>query len=84
VPTLTVQADVVAGLLPATAVKAVQPSIDQLAASLPSGYRIVAGGSIEESAKAQASVKAVLPMMMVLVLTILMFQLQNPSACCWY
>jgi multidrug efflux pump subunit AcrB len=55
----------------------VQPSIDQLAASLPSGYRIVAGGSVEESAKAQASVKAVLPMMMVLVLTILMLQLQS-------
>jgi multidrug efflux pump len=77
VPTLTVQADVVPGLLPATAIKAVQPSIDQLAASLPSGYRIVAGGSVEESAKAQASVKAVLPTMMVLVLTILMFQLQS-------
>jgi len=77
VPTLTVQADVVPGLLPATAVKAVQPSIDELAASLPSGYRIVAGGSVEESAKAQASVQAVLPAMMVLVLTILMFQLQS-------
>jgi multidrug efflux pump len=77
VPTLTVQADVVPGLLPAAAVKAVQPSIDQLAAKLPSGYRIVSGGSVEESAKAQASVQAVLPAMMVLVLTILMFQLQS-------
>src|SRR5262249_60745122 len=77
IPTLTVQADVVSGLLPATAVKAVQPSIDRLAASLPSGYRIVPGGSVEESAKAQASVQAVLPAMAVLVLTILMFQLQS-------
>src|SRR5262249_21449273 len=77
IPTLTVQADVVPGLLPATAVKAVQPSIDRLAATLPSGYRIVTGGSVEESAKAQASVQAVLPAMAVLVLTILMFQLQS-------
>jgi multidrug efflux pump subunit AcrB len=77
IPTLTVQADVVPGLLPATAVKAVQPSIDRLAATLPSGYRIVPGGSVEESAKAQASVQAVLPAMAVLVLTILMFQLQS-------
>ena len=77
VPTLTVQADVVPGLLPATAVQAVQPSIDRLSASLPSGYRIVAGGSVEESAKAKASVAAVLPAMAVLVLTILMFQLQS-------
>jgi multidrug efflux pump subunit AcrB len=77
VPTMTVQADVVPGLLPATAVEAVQPSIDRLAATLPSGYRIVAGGSVEESAKAQASVKAVLPVALVLILTILMVQLQS-------
>jgi multidrug efflux pump subunit AcrB len=77
VPTLTVQADVAPGLLPATAVQAVQPSIDQLAASLPGGYHIVAGGSVEEGAKAKASVQAVLPVMAVLVLTILMFQLQS-------
>ena len=77
VPTLTVQADVVPGVLPATAVDAVQPSIDQLAATLPSGYRIVPGGSVEESGKAKASVAAVLPMMLVLILTILMFQLQS-------
>jgi multidrug efflux pump subunit AcrB len=63
--------------LPATAVRALQPGIDQLAASLPRGYRIVTGGSVEESAKAKASVQAVLPVMAVLVLTILMFQLQS-------
>jgi multidrug efflux pump len=77
VPTLTVQADVVLGLLPATAVQQVQPSIDQLIAKLPIGYRIVPGGSVEESAKAKASVQAVLPVMAVLVLTILMIQLQS-------
>ena len=57
--------------------RALQPGIDQLAASLPRGYRIVTGGSVEESAKAKASVQAVLPVMAVLVLTILMFQLQS-------
>ena len=35
VPTLTVQADVVPGVLPATAVQAAQPAIDKLAATLP-------------------------------------------------
>src|SRR5262249_39728231 len=59
VPTLTVQADVAPGLLPATAVKAAQPSIDQLAASLPSSYRIVAGGSVEGRGQAPASRKGV-------------------------
>jgi multidrug efflux pump subunit AcrB len=77
VRTLTVQADVVPGVLPATAVQRVQPEIDKLAASLPNGYRIAAGGSVEESAKAKASVMAVVPAMLLLVLTILIFQLQS-------
>ena len=77
VPTLTVQADVAPGVLPATTVKEVQPSIDRLAASLPAGYRIATGGSVEESGKAQTSVKMVLPAALLLMLTILMFQLQS-------
>jgi len=77
VPTLTVQADVVPGVQPATVVQDVQPAIDKLTAALPSGYRIAIGGSVEESAKGKASVLAVVPTMMLLVLTILMFQLQS-------
>ncbi|WP_245491368.1 efflux RND transporter permease subunit [Mesorhizobium sp. M7A.F.Ca.ET.027.02.1.1] len=77
VPTLTVQADVVPGVLPATAIKAVQPRIDELAATLPAGYHVATGGSVEESAKAKDSVMAVVPAMMLLVLTILMFQLKS-------
>ncbi|HTW71778.1 MAG TPA: efflux RND transporter permease subunit [Acetobacteraceae bacterium] len=77
VPTLTVQADTAPGVLPATVTQQVQPAIDQIAATLPSGYRIETGGSAEESAKAQESVTAVLPLMLLLVLTILMFQLQS-------
>jgi multidrug efflux pump len=77
VRTLTVQADVVPGVLPATAVQAAQPAIDKLAATLPSGYRIATGGSVEESGKAKASVLAVVPAMGLVVLTILIFQLQS-------
>jgi len=77
VPTLTVQADVMPGVLPATAVKAIQPPLDKLVATLPSGYHIATGGSVEESGKARTSVMAVLPAMGLLVLTILMFQLQS-------
>ena len=77
VPTLTVQADVVQGVLPATVTQAIQPAIDQLAATLPNGYHIATGGSVEESGKAKASVLAVVPLMLLLMLTILMFQLQS-------
>ncbi|MBV9251406.1 MAG: efflux RND transporter permease subunit [Acetobacteraceae bacterium] len=77
VRTLTVQGDVAPGVLPASAVQAVQPRIDRLAASLPSGYRIETGGSVEESGKAKSSVLAVVPAMILVVLTILIFQLQS-------
>ncbi|HEV2098018.1 MAG TPA: efflux RND transporter permease subunit, partial [Stellaceae bacterium] len=41
------------------------------------GYRIELGGIAEESAKSSASVFAVVPFMLLLVLTILMFQLRS-------
>jgi multidrug efflux pump subunit AcrB len=77
VPTLTVQADVMPGVLPATAMQGAQPAIDKLAATLPNSYRIETGGSVEESGKAKASVMAVVPAMILVVLTILIFQLQS-------
>jgi multidrug efflux pump subunit AcrB len=76
-PTVTVQADVAPGTQPATAVQTLAPKITELNASLPAGYRIALGGSVEESAKAQGSVIAVLPLMLLLILTILMIQLQG-------
>jgi multidrug efflux pump subunit AcrB len=77
VPTLTVQADVAPGVLPDTVIAEVQPRIDQLAASLPPGFRIELGGIAEESADSQASVFAVVPAMLFIVLTVLMFQLKS-------
>jgi multidrug efflux pump subunit AcrB len=57
----------------------VAPEIDALNAGLPYGYRIDVGGTAEESAKAQVSVAAVLPAMLILMLTVLMIQLQSFS-----
>jgi multidrug efflux pump len=76
-PTVTVQADVVPGTQAATVVQALAPKIAALNASLPSGYHIGIGGTVEESNKAQVSVAAVLPLMLILILTVLMIQLQN-------
>jgi multidrug efflux pump len=78
-PTVTVQADVTPGTQAATVVQELAPKIDALNASLPSGYHIEVGGTVEESAKAQTSVAAVLPLMLILILTVLMFQLQRFS-----
>jgi multidrug efflux pump subunit AcrB len=79
VPTLTVQADIVAGATPEAAVTALQPAIDKLTASLPEGYKIATGGTVEESAKSQASVFAVAPLMLLLMLLFLMAQLHSFS-----
>ena len=76
-PTVTVQADLAPGTQAATVVQALAPKIAALNATLPSGYRIDVGGTVEESSKAQNSVAAVLPMMLVLILTVLMIQLQS-------
>ena len=78
-PTVTVQADLVAGMQAATVVQALAPKIEALNASLPYGYRIDLGGTVEESDKGQVSVAAVVPLMLVLMLTVLMIQLQSFS-----
>ena len=79
-PTVTVQADLAPGTQAATVVQSLAPQIAALNAGLPSGYRVSVGGSVEESGKAQTSVVAVLPLMLVIMLTVLMFQLQRFSS----
>ncbi len=78
-PTVTVQADLAPGTQAATVVQALAPQIAALNAGLPSGYHVDVGGTVEESAKAQTSVAAVLPVMLILTLTVLMIQLQRFS-----
>ncbi|WP_431282299.1 efflux RND transporter permease subunit [Humitalea sp. 24SJ18S-53] len=77
VPTLTVLADVVPGVLPESVVSEIAPGIAALNASLPRNYRIETGGIAEESAASRASVVAVVPVMLLIMLTVLMFQLQS-------
>lgn len=76
-PTLTVQADTAPGVLPETVVSALAEPIGALAERLPSGYTIEVGGTVEESAESRASVIAVVPLMLFLMLTLLMFQLRS-------
>jgi multidrug efflux pump subunit AcrB len=77
VPTLTVQADVAPGALPETVINALAPAVDTLTETLPRTYRIVVGGTVEESKYSQASVIAVVPVMLLLMFTVLMAQLQS-------
>jgi len=77
VPTLTVQADVAPGVLPDAVVTDLDPKVEALDARLPEGYWIEVGGSVEESAKSQASVMAVVPVMLLIMIALLMFQLRS-------
>ena len=76
-PTLTVQADIAPGMLPETVVGDLTPAIAELEAKLPIGYRIELGGTVEESAASGASVFAVVPLMILMMLTLLIFQLKS-------
>ena len=78
-PTLTVQAEPREGVLAATAVAGLAEKVAELKRQLPVGYKIVEGGSVEESAKGQSSVLAVFPIVLVLMITVLMFQMQSFS-----
>jgi multidrug efflux pump len=76
-PTVTVQADTAQGLEAATVVKALSPDLAAFKSTLPAGYDVVAGGTVEESAKAETSIFAVFPLMILIMITILMVQLQS-------
>lgn len=76
-PTVTVRADVVDGIQPTDVTAAVSPLLQPIRDSLPPGYRIEVGGSAEESGKANASLFAVFPVMILVMLTLLMIQLQD-------
>ena len=77
VPTLTVQADVAPGVLPESIVNALSPAVAKLSAEIPASYRIAIGGTVEESTKSQASVFAVVPLMLFVMVTFLMIQLRS-------
>jgi multidrug efflux pump subunit AcrB len=79
VPTLTIQSDVTQGASPEAVVAALAPAVAKLDASLPKSYHIAVGGTVEESAQSQASVYAVVPLMLFIILTFLMIQLQSFS-----
>ena len=76
---LTARADIVDGVQAPDVSAQIQPLLAPLIAALPPGYRIEAGGSVEESAKANAALAAVFPVMAVVMLAILMIQLQSFS-----
>jgi multidrug efflux pump len=77
--TLTVRADIVDGAQAPDVTTAIEPTLSQIRAGLLPGYRIEAGGAWEENTKAQASIAAGMPMVLLLILSLLMVQLRSLS-----
>lgn len=77
--TITVRADINGQLQPATVINQLKDTIDKLQNTLPNGYRIEVGGTVEESAKGQASINAGMPLFLAVVFTLLMLQLRSMS-----
>jgi len=74
---LTVRAEIAPGLQAPDVTAAAQPRINEVARALPIGLRIETGGAAEESAKANASLFALFPVMVAVMLAILMVQLRH-------
>jgi multidrug efflux pump len=74
---ITVRSDVVDGVQPPDATKRVWPKLADIRSQLEPGYRIEMGGAIEESAKANTALYSMFPIMIMVMLTIIMIQLQN-------
>lgn len=76
---ITVQGDVTEGAQGATVATQLNQQIDALRATLPAGYRIDVGGTLEESGKGQGSILVNVPLMLFITFTLLMLQLRSFS-----
>ena len=76
---LTVRADITDSVQAPDVSAAIDPTLGEIRAALPPGYRIEVGGAFDENTRAQASIAAGMPLMLVLVLALLMMQTKSFS-----
>ena len=78
--TITVRGDIDERLQPPDVSTQVLKDLKPIMAALPAGYRIEMGGSIEEAGKANVALAAVFPLMFVLMMVVIIFQVRSLSA----
>ncbi|OYX42328.1 MAG: ACR family transporter [Rhodobacterales bacterium 32-67-9] len=76
-PTITVKAAITTKDQPATIVAALADRIADFDAALPPGAHVEVGGAVAESEKSQAPIAAVVPLMILIMLTLIMVQTQG-------
>jgi multidrug efflux pump len=74
---LTVRCDIKDGNQAPDVTNRIFPKLKELITSLPPGYRIEKGGAIEESEKANQALFSMFPIMILVMLTFLMLQVQD-------
>src|SRR5215470_256698 len=74
---ITVRSDVNDGVQAPDVTNQISPKLDDIRAHLEPAYRIEPGGAFEESAKGNASIFILFPVMAMVMLLLLMIQLQN-------
>lgn len=75
----TVQGDIIDGLQGATVSNQLDPLFNPIRAKMPAGYRVEVAGAVEESSKGQGSIAVGAPLMLFIMFTLLMLQLQSFS-----
>jgi multidrug efflux pump subunit AcrB len=78
--TITVRGDVAEGLQPPDVAKQVIAQLEPIRAKLPAGYSIDTGASLEEAGKANVALAAVFPIMLVLMMVVIIFQVRSLAA----
>jgi multidrug efflux pump len=76
---VTIQGDVAEGVQGPTVTREVWPQLDELRKRMPPEYTIQIAGAVEESGKGQGSIAAGVPVMLFIIFTLLMLQLQSFS-----
>ena len=76
---IAVQGDVIDGTQPPEVTMQILPHLQEIIKSLPPGYRINTGGSIEESEKANEALVKLFPPMLLLTLIFIMLQVRSFS-----
>ena len=77
VPTITVYAAITTSDQPDTIVNDLAGKIATFNQALPPGYRVEVGGTVESSAESQAPIAAVVPLMLLIMATLVMVQMQS-------
>jgi multidrug efflux pump len=74
---VTVRADIRTKATAPTVTNQISPTLDEIRAALPPGYLLEIGGAVEDSARGQNSIKAGMPLFVLVVISLLMLQLRS-------